>query len=56
MIVLPLCILFVCSCKVFLGSTIILCGSSICMVAYELKRGNAVGLILVETFNGLDAF
>ena len=27
-----------------------------CMVAYELKRGNPVGLILVETLNGLDAF
>ena len=25
-----------------------------CMVAYELKRGNSVGLILVEI--GLDAF
>ena len=28
----------------------------ICMIAYELKRGNLVGLILVETLNGLDAF
>ena len=28
----------------------------ICMVVYELKRGNPVGLILVETLNGLDAF
>ena len=27
-----------------------------CMVAYELKRGNSVGLILVETLNGLDTF
>ena len=27
-----------------------------CMVAYELKRDNLVGLILVETLNGLDAF
>ena len=27
-----------------------------CMVAYELKRGNLVGLILAETLNGLDAF
>ena len=27
-----------------------------CMVAYELKRGNMVGLILVETLNDLDAF
>ena len=26
------------------------------MVAYELKRGNPVGLILAETFNGLDGF
>ena len=26
------------------------------MVAYELKRGNPVGLVLIETFNGLDAF
>ena len=26
------------------------------MVVYELKRGNLVGLILVETLNGLDAF
>ena len=26
------------------------------MVPYELKRGNLVGLILVETLNGLDAF
>ena len=26
-----------------------------CMVAYELKRGNPVGLILAETLNGLDA-
>ena len=28
----------------------------ICMIAYELKRGNLVGLILAETLNGLDAF
>ena len=27
-----------------------------CMVAYELKRGNPVDLILAETLNGLDAF
>ena len=27
-----------------------------CMVAYELKRGNPMGLILAETLNGLDAF
>ena len=27
-----------------------------CMVVYELKKGNLVGLILVETLNGLDAF
>ena len=27
-----------------------------CMVAYKLKKGNLVGLILAETFNGLDAF
>jgi len=27
-----------------------------CMVAYELKKGNPVGLVLTETFNGLDAF
>ena len=27
-----------------------------CMVVYELKRGNPVGLILVETLNCLDAF
>ena len=27
-----------------------------CMVAYELKRGNLVGLILMETLNRLDAF
>ena len=27
-----------------------------CMVAYELKKGNLVGLILAETLNGLDAF
>ena len=27
-----------------------------CMVVYKLKRGNLVGLILVETLNGLDAF
>ena len=27
-----------------------------CMVVYELKRGNPVGLILVETLNSLDAF
>ena len=27
-----------------------------CMIAYELKRGNLVGLILTETLNGLDAF
>ena len=27
-----------------------------CMVAYELKKGNQVGLILAETLNGLDAF
>ena len=25
-------------------------------MAYELKRGNLVGLILVETLNGYDAF
>ena len=27
-----------------------------CMVAYELKRGNLVGLILAKTLIGLDAF
>ena len=27
-----------------------------CMVAYELKKDNPVGLILAETLNGLDAF
>ena len=27
-----------------------------CMIAYELKRGNPVGLTLVETLNGLDDF
>ena len=27
-----------------------------CMMAYELKRGNPTGLILAETFNALDAF
>ena len=27
-----------------------------CMVAYELKRGNLVGLILMESLNHLDAF
>ena len=27
-----------------------------CMVAYELKRGNLVGLILAKTFDGLDSF
>ena len=27
-----------------------------CMVVYELKRDNLVGLILVETLNGMDAF
>ena len=27
-----------------------------CMVAYKLKRGDLVGLILAETLNGLDAF
>ena len=27
-----------------------------CMVAYKLRRGNLVGLILAETLNGLDAF
>ena len=27
-----------------------------CMVVYELKKGNPVGLILAETLNGLDAF
>ena len=27
-----------------------------CMMAYELKRGNPMGLILAETFNALDAF
>ena len=27
-----------------------------CMVAYELKKGNSVALIWVETLNGLDAF
>ena len=27
-----------------------------CMVVYELKRGNLVGLILAETLNGLDVF
>ena len=25
------------------------------MVAYKLKRGNSVGLILAKTLNGLDA-
>ena len=28
----------------------------ICMIAYEIKRGNLMSLILVETLNGLDAF
>ena len=28
----------------------------ICMVAYELKKGNPMGLIMAETINGLDAF
>ena len=27
-----------------------------CMVAYELKKGNSLGLILAETLNGLEAF
>ena len=27
-----------------------------CIVAYELKKGNPVGLILAKTFNGYDAF
>ena len=27
-----------------------------CTVAYKLKRGNPMGLILEETLNGLDAF
>ena len=27
-----------------------------CIVAYELKRGNPIGLTLVETLNGLDVF
>ena len=27
-----------------------------CTVAYKLKWGNPVGLILEETLNGLDAF
>jgi len=27
-----------------------------CMIAYELKKGNPVGLILMETLNGLNAF
>ena len=27
-----------------------------CMVVYKLKRGNQMGLILVETLNDLDAF
>ena len=27
-----------------------------CMMANELKRGNLMGLVLVETLNGLDAF
>ena len=27
-----------------------------CMMAYELKKGNLVGFILAETLNGLDAF
>ena len=27
-----------------------------CIIAYELKRGNLVGLISTETLNGLDAF
>ena len=27
-----------------------------CIVAYELKRGNLVDLILVETLNGFDVF
>ena len=27
-----------------------------CMVAYELKRGNSVRLILGETLTGLNAF
>ena len=27
-----------------------------CMIAYMLKRGNLMGLILVETFNVMDVF
>ena len=27
-----------------------------CLVAYELKKGNSVDLILAKTLNGLDAF
>ena len=27
-----------------------------CMVVYELKRGNPMGLILAKTLNGMDAF
>ena len=27
-----------------------------CMVVYELRRGNPVGLILAKTLNGLDTF
>ena len=38
-----------CPCKMFLGLIVTLC-------AYELKRGNPVGLFLAETLNGLDAF
>ena len=27
-----------------------------CMVAYKLRRGNLVGLIMLKTLNGLDSF
>ena len=27
-----------------------------CIMVYELKRGNPMGLILAEILNGLDAF
>ena len=27
-----------------------------CMVSYEQKKGNPVGLIFAKTLNGLDAF
>ena len=42
--------------RYFLVQNLYCVGLWMCMMAYELKRGNLVGLILAKTLNGLDTF